>query len=81
MNFAMTQNQFNKLHEIFALYADKWTTYRTTRPFSNGKKVEGTAMFIGVGVGVNEGRVILSSCGHRMAIPFTDVKLPKLSWE
>ena len=75
----MTQKQFEKLQERFALYANKETSYRSSLP--NGKNTEHTACLMGIGVGANQGRIILASLGYSYAIPFGDVKLPKLAWE
>lgn len=77
----MTTKQFEKLQERFALYANKETSYKSSSPYSNGKKVEKKAYLMGIGVNSNQGRVILVSCGSSYAIPFEDVKLPKLAWE
>ena len=77
----MTTKQFEKLQERFALYANKETSYKVSTPYSNGKKVEKKACLMGIGVNANQGRIILASCGFSYAIPFEDVKLPKLAWE
>lgn len=77
----MTQNQFEKLQTNFALYAKVETTYKASSPYSNGKKLDYPGSFMGIGVGANTGRIILAHAGTRMAIPFEDVKLPKLAWE
>ena len=77
----MTKTQFEKLQERFALYANKETSYKSSTPYSDGKKVEKKACLMGIGVNSNLGKVILASCGSSYAIPFEDVKLPKLAWE
>ena len=77
----MTTKQFEKLQERFALYANKEASYKSSTPYSGGKKVEKKACLMGIGVNSNLGKVILASCGSSYAIPFEDVKLPKLAWE
>lgn len=77
----MTTKQFEKLQERFALYANKETSYKSSNPYFGGKKVEKKACLMGVGVNSNLGKIILASCGSSYAIPFEDVKLPKLAWE
>lgn len=76
----MTRNQFIKLQENFADYAKMETTYKAGNPH-NEKKEKRTGFFWGIGVGTLEDFVILAHFGHKEAIPFTDVKLPKLAWE
>ena len=77
----MTTKQFEKLQEGFALYANKEASYKSSTPYSNGKKVEKKACLMGIGVNSNQGKIILASMGYSYAIPFEDVTLPKLSWE
>lgn len=77
----MTTKQFERLQESFALYANKETSYKSSTPYSGGKKVEKKACLMGIGVNSNLGKVILASCDSSYAILFEDVKLPKLAWE
>ena len=77
----MTTAQFNRLSESFALYANKETTYKSLAFSRNGKKIDHKGFLMGIGIGHNEGRVILAYAGSTYAIPFADVKLPKLAWE
>lgn len=77
----MTTKQFERLQQSFALYANMETSYKSSVPYSGGKKVEKKACLMGIGVNSNLGKVILASCGFSYAVPFKDVKLPKLAWE
>ena len=77
----MTKNQFIRLHENFAEYAKMKTSFKATTPYSNWKKVPGEAFIWGLGSGVLDDFVVLVKDGHRMAIHYEDVKLPRLAWE
>ena len=75
----MTRNQFIKLQENFADYAKMETSYMSSNPRSE-KKEKKNGYLWGIGVGTLSDFVILAIYGHRVAIPFGDVKLPKLPW-
>lgn len=77
----MTRNQFIKLQENFAEYAKVKTTYKSAFPRrADGKKYDHNACLWGIGVGALSDFVILADMGHRVAIHFEDVKLPKLAY-
>jgi hypothetical protein len=68
----MTREQFNVLAENAGRYADRIFEYYC----KDGEKTMG--FFMGIGVSeANRGRVILASCGYRVAIPFERVIFPK----
>jgi len=72
----MTENQYRKLAENFAKYADVSVHYQRFIPSMN-RKVETTGLLKGIGVGCNAGTIILANLGYVYAIPFADVNFPK----
>ena len=72
----MTENQYKKLAEDFAKYADVYVRYHIFYPSMN-RKVETTGRLKGIGVGCNAGKIILANLGYVYAIPFADVNFPK----
>lgn len=69
----MTQNQYNEVAENFYKYANKECEYLSYVP-SADKYIKSTGYLQGVGVGVNNGRLIIASCGYRHAVYFQLVK-------
>lgn len=74
----MTKEQFYFLAENSAKYAGVKFNYRQFIPIM-ARYAFTFGFFEGVGVSeANKERVILAACGHRIAIPFQNVDLPKL---
>lgn len=69
----MTQNQYNELAENFYKYANKTCEYESYVP-STDKYLKANGILLGIGVGANQGCLIIGSCGYRHAIRFERVK-------
>ena len=74
----MNPEQFRKMAEEFYLYAGKETTYMAYSP-ATGTMRRFKGPLLGIGVEENIYTVILGEGGHRVAIYFANVSLPKIN--
>ena len=76
----MTQNDYIKVAQNFAGYANKRVEFEKLDLYSEGlnKYIKSSARLIGVGVMGNAEHFILADLGHRMAVHYSKVKMPKI---
>ena len=77
----MTQNDYIKVAQNFAGYANKRVEFEKLDLHSEGLKnkyIKKSARLIGVGVMGNAEHFILADLGRRMAVHYSKVKMPKI---
>lgn len=73
----MTRNQYYKLAEDFARYANKEVefTFFSASTTSKGEQLRG--ILKGIGMGANDENIIIAHMGYRYAVHYDYVKFPR----
>lgn len=72
----MTRNQFHKLSEEFANYANCKVSFKQYIP-SADKYIQSNGALRGIGQDANAESIIIASCGYIKAIYYAYVEFPK----